>query len=291
MRCLAGLLALSACNQLLGIDPTQPIDIPDAPDGDNDTVADELDNCRDVPNPSQSDVDKDGFGDICDNCPLIANALQTNLGDPDAVGDVCDPNPRSDGDCLLLFDSFANPAELTAHWQVAPAQYASSVTANPGVVSIAATPTRVLVFSKEITAGAVAVQAAASKAVAAGQAGVAIATAEDVKNGFRCWLAIDITNQFALWAQIDSIPASNPLSGPPIAPDLVLRLALPNNPTQGDVLQCRADFGVAVGSTQKSEPFPAPSGTAIGVFSMLETLDLHAIAIYGTAPCPPPIVR
>jgi hypothetical protein len=41
-------------------------DSPTASDRDSDGVADQSDNCRDVPNPSQSDTDGDGVGDACE---------------------------------------------------------------------------------------------------------------------------------------------------------------------------------------------------------------------------------
>ena len=49
-----------------GGDPTDggPID----GDGDQDGLADPLDNCPSVPNPDQADTDRDGVGDVCDVC-------------------------------------------------------------------------------------------------------------------------------------------------------------------------------------------------------------------------------
>jgi len=89
------------------------------PDGDEDTIADECDNCPLLPNVEQSDADADGAGDACDACPLdpaddldgdglcadgdncpgVANVVQED-GDADGAGDACD-------NCLLV----ANPGQ------------------------------------------------------------------------------------------------------------------------------------------------------------------------------------
>ena len=73
-------LALSACNALLGIDDVTGR----ASDRDGDGFPDSTDNCPDRANPLQVDVDGVGIGDIC-NC--------TNAGiddDHDSVDDGCD---------------------------------------------------------------------------------------------------------------------------------------------------------------------------------------------------------
>ncbi len=58
-------------------------------DADCDGIADELDDCQNVPNPGQEDFDGDGIGDACDNCLTIANANQAD-SDGDGIGDACD---------------------------------------------------------------------------------------------------------------------------------------------------------------------------------------------------------
>ncbi len=60
-----------------------------APDADGDDIADDQDNCLDVPNPLQRDSDGDGVGDLCDNCPDASNSDQLDT-DHDMKGNACD---------------------------------------------------------------------------------------------------------------------------------------------------------------------------------------------------------
>ena len=82
------------------------------PDGDNDGVPDDVDNCPAVANPDQANLDGDPFGDACDddqdgdgvlnvddNCPVNTNADQADI-DQDGFGDACDAiddDPDRDG--------------------------------------------------------------------------------------------------------------------------------------------------------------------------------------------------
>jgi hypothetical protein len=70
------------------------------PDGDNDGVLDDVDNCPWDTNPLQEDADTDGVGDVCDNCPWDTNPSQDN-SDQDGLGDACDAcpdDPANDAD-------------------------------------------------------------------------------------------------------------------------------------------------------------------------------------------------
>lgn len=55
------------------------------------------------PDPNAPDEDNDGIADHCDNCPSVANPDQEDAGDMgDGVGDVCDPRPSEGGDSVLF---------------------------------------------------------------------------------------------------------------------------------------------------------------------------------------------
>lgn len=87
----------------VGMNELCPINVEQAPDSDNDTVADWEDNCP-LYNPDQSDSNGDGIADACDsdsdeiiyyedNCPLVYNPDQAD-SNGDKTGDACD----ADGD-------------------------------------------------------------------------------------------------------------------------------------------------------------------------------------------------
>ena len=92
---------LAACNWVFTAGSADPVAIDAAIDArcagpsvdtDADGVADQCDNCPQLPNPRQSDEDLDGHGDVCDNCVGVANPSQTDdAADVDGVGDACDP--------------------------------------------------------------------------------------------------------------------------------------------------------------------------------------------------------
>jgi hypothetical protein len=82
-----------------GIEPqaTEECDFcecPADPDGDEDGINDDVDNCLELANADQADADGDKIGDACDNCPQQPNEEQGD-SDADQIGDVCDPCPDS----------------------------------------------------------------------------------------------------------------------------------------------------------------------------------------------------
>jgi hypothetical protein len=95
------------------------IDVPDdnypfalvvgLPDSDGDLIADQDDNCPNIPNPDQADSDGDGIGDICENMLPIANAGQDQTV---AVSSDCMAPVTLDGSS----SSNPNGDELTYLW-------------------------------------------------------------------------------------------------------------------------------------------------------------------------------
>ena len=76
-------------------------------DLDGDSVADNLDNCTDIPNAAQRDTDSDGFGNICD--PDFDNDLTVNAAD---LAYFKTKFFSSDPDADLNGDSVVNAADL-----------------------------------------------------------------------------------------------------------------------------------------------------------------------------------
>ncbi|MFN0250023.1 MAG: thrombospondin type 3 repeat-containing protein, partial [Kofleriaceae bacterium] len=83
-------------------------------DTDGDTLFDDVDNCREVPNVDQHDEDSDQIGDVCDNCPHRSSSAPLADQDGDGVGDLCDPS-TTPGDVLALY-TFAD----LAGWSESP---------------------------------------------------------------------------------------------------------------------------------------------------------------------------
>lgn len=79
-------------------------------DVDGDGIPNDKDFCQHAMG-GASDEDQDGIGDSCDRCPI---AKPRDMPDPDgdAVDSPCDPDPRTAGDEILLFDNFASPLDL-----------------------------------------------------------------------------------------------------------------------------------------------------------------------------------
>jgi len=124
MRPAGILIALCACNQVLGVAATHRT----PPDLDGDGIPDAIDNCPTAANPDQADRDGDGFGDACDGCPDLATATNHDEGhdgrgddcdlcpglpdfsddaDGDGIGYACDPNTAAiPAGMRLLFDPY-----------------------------------------------------------------------------------------------------------------------------------------------------------------------------------------
>ncbi len=83
------------------------------PDGDEDGVPDDSDNCPNISNPGQENQDDDDHGDACDNCISVRNNNQDD-SDDDGEGDECDECPHdpendSDNDGYCEGEGYLSP--------------------------------------------------------------------------------------------------------------------------------------------------------------------------------------
>jgi hypothetical protein len=86
-----------------------------AGDMDGDGIPNGKDFCQHVAG-GANDEDGDGIGDECDACPIAAPGAAD--ADGDAVVAPCDPDTRTPGDRVLLFNGFnAAPSGASAQWK------------------------------------------------------------------------------------------------------------------------------------------------------------------------------
>jgi hypothetical protein len=289
---------LVACNQYFDLQPTAaapPADAIDAVlESDGDGVIDLDDNCRSVPNPNQHDEDRDGVGDACDNCPLVENNAQRDDGDSDGVGDACDPHPLASGDCLVLFDSFADPTVFDAYWL---AQRPPNLpTVDVQVDHIFVVPivnTAGAVVSRELPmAGPYSIQLSANLTLDAQAASFALGTglgASPQVSGLQCVLTPPtVAGKAPMHASKDGSGQVTSLSGRPVDPRLLFRLTVPAS-LPGE-LTCRATYGFEIGFQSFAVSTFTPGN--VGFVAYQDPVDVEGIAIYDVqATCPPSTIR
>ncbi|HSD87647.1 MAG TPA: thrombospondin type 3 repeat-containing protein [Kofleriaceae bacterium] len=288
-------LVVAGCNQVFDLQTTTPAPPADAVDAvldtDSDGVIDLDDNCRNAANPSQHDEDHDGVGDLCDNCPLVENHGQADVGEamPDGVGDACDPHPTDPGDCLLLLDTFVDPAAFANHWQPF-LQLGGAPALDPQPDRVRITPVGnypggfvALDDQGQPLTGTFGVQLLAAAtfpvdqtevgAVSNGRAG------EPLSSGLLCAI---VTGKSVV-ATLDGAGPGGSMSATAVGSSLLLRLVQPTK-LPGS-FSCRADYGLSVGATTNTVTTLAPGLVGAVVHTAPE--DIEAIAIYEIAsPCP-----
>ncbi len=288
------LLMLVGCDQIYGLDRTALE--PGAKDTDGDTINDALDNCIAIPNLGQDDADADGKGDVCDNCTFLRNTDQSDV-DHDTIGDACDPHPEDGGDCLILVDTFTDPAAFSQHWEIlAEAGDTPEVTPGAGMVRLRPhPPSKVGIVARgedgAVLGGVFDVTIRGSVTISTTGSIAAVSNASNVKSGYACslrgptGLAISSANGTSTSAYTAG------LSSDPVLDVYVLRLTATTPTTQPYPDQCRVDYGVAVG-VRTVTPMLRPTGGGAGVIADRDPTDVTAVALYQRrTPCPSPIVR
>ncbi len=259
------LVLVAACNPTFALDATK-LD-PDAAmiDTDGDGVLDAIDNCIGDVNPDQADEDRDTVGNACDNCPLVANADQQDLGDGDGVGDRCDPHPADNRDCLIVFDSFDDPAAFDTHWSlVSDPAGRGTIDAQPGyVVLTSPTVTTIALRAKDgqgnLLQGTFDVQLTGHAGTNVGGffAGSQVA---DATSGYWCGVsgpAIEIIRR----SEGTNVFDAALLSSPPLGDDIYLREEM-LTPQRQPTIACLVEFGIGL-DTMSSTRTTATGGPAV----------------------------
>lgn len=86
-------------------------------DSDGDGIPNSRDFCLHAPG-GEFDEDGDGIGDECDRCPIAPPPEEPVDTDNDDVDSPCDPDPKTDGDRIVVFDGFNKG--LPAGWTASP---------------------------------------------------------------------------------------------------------------------------------------------------------------------------
>jgi hypothetical protein len=283
-------LLLAGCNAAFGLQETRTVDA--QTDRDNDGVADLDDNCRELPNTLQIDSDHDGTGDECDVCPLVANPIDAADTDGDSIADMCDPRPTAAGDCMILLDRLIDPAMLSSYWTI----YGdvNAVKATSGEVVLTPAMGEVVALTARDNAGVpitgtLHVQAVGHYTATLGAVGI-ISHAGNQTDSYRCSIDGVANTANYVYATVNTATsrAGNAgfLSSDPIGDELAFRLV-----EDATTFRCRADWGIATGSTFAAFSPVLPTDGA-GLFAQTASWRVNAVALYrADAPCPAAIIR
>jgi hypothetical protein len=297
------LVLLAGCPQVYGV---ESVGLLPGVDTDGDGVLDRDDNCPGVPNAppdggTQADLDRDGIGDACDDCPVVADPAQDHKGDDDEIGDDCDPHPGTNGDCLILLDTFRATAGVAANWTVVGDGDVTTAPDGHVLLQPSAGGLGVALLAKGADGQPLSqicdVEVVASGGLTPGTGKVdAVSNFVDMNDRSACRL-LSNGGGFTSYSvnAIDQAGGSPGalLSTLPIRDDMLLRVTSEDSDGK-PTIACRVDYGVAVGIITAYPASPA-SGGAPGVYATVDPLVLDAIAIYefdpNAAACPSPIIR
>lgn len=291
-------MALAACNQIYGLEPTVPL--PDAaiPDEDSDGVPDATDNCPLVAN-DQADEDHDLIGDACDNCPLFANVTQDDF-ERDGIGDVCDPQPTLAMDCLVVFDTFREPAAFDQHWRSLAAS-GSPATVEPGAGHVTLHPMvdqdfPLVVLDDTGTAlrGTFDVELIGHAAMTTGTiwAGPRI-----VSLGSGYWgglIGSSPRDEVSVeYAAPQALVVIRSLSTARVGDAFSIRMFVDNPGALRPTMFVRVDYGIAVGTLAETSDRDVPASGSPGMVAKLDDIVIDAFVAYRRQlpPCPPPLLR
>lgn len=99
-------------------DPSGPVCISATGDLDGDGIPNDKDFCEHMAGGAH-DEDGDGVGDECDKCPIAPPPSSPDSDGDDVEGTQCDPDTRTPGDKIALFNGFNDPIKnLPPAWQV-----------------------------------------------------------------------------------------------------------------------------------------------------------------------------
>lgn len=286
MRAMLLPLVLAGCNQLYGLEPTSLADM------DADGVIDDGDNCPLVPNRDQRDQDSDGVGDACDNCLLTQNPSQENEGDKDSVGDACDPHPATSDDCLVLIDSFDNPAVFDQYWEgVSKSGAPANVHADMGFVTITPNGSDDAGILARNLSGVFDAEMFGLADLSSGTGEVRVMVGATGSNeGYYCGVN---NGTEAVGGLFGAFKAATSFQQPHVNDVYRIRLALSDIAGVPPVLYCRVDYGVAVQTLSPQVSRPLIPGRA-GIAAAYDPIRVDAIALFQQVPggrCPTPIIH
>jgi hypothetical protein len=285
-------VACAGCNQVLGIQGTHASHADAFFDRDNDGIDDAIDNCPDTYNPSQSDVDHDRVGDACDSCPLVANDQAADT-DGDKIGDACDPHETAPADCLVLLDTFGDPAAFADHWRVADSsgiEIPQAATPMQGAVLLAPPngQTSVVTMFEKTFIGQHDVEVLASIASSDLLGETAAVTSGDASLGYFCYrVGNSAVTSLANFPAQTITPVAGSFSEPPFSDNVLLRLAIDRVDAFNTTVRCRVDWGLAVGAAASYVGALVDTG-ASGVAVQTTPVTVRAVAFYAQqgTPCP-----